>query len=248
MSPQRPIPSWPSRRPAHRPRPRGATVALALVAGLGLAACTSASTGSTAPAASLAASPAPTSAASSAPLASAPTANASGSASPSGQAVMASNGPTAVPTAIDPCQLISAQEAGQLTGAAYGPGIDVTTSKHARICTYGANTKNVFQVIVAVAPDVATAKAAEASEEADLQANAARINAGLTVTQMPGFAPGVDAAMLVIKPNSIGVAGRSMMVLKGAVYFGFSDLVVGGAAPSADAMKAEAMTALARLP
>jgi hypothetical protein len=153
-----------------------------------------------------------------------------------------------VPTSIDPCQLITSQEAGKLAGASFGAGLEETLSGNSRMCTYGAQTKNVIEVLVAIAPDVATAKQAEASAEADVQASAAQLSVGMTITKLPGFAPNTDAVLMELKPNSIGVAGRAIYVLRGTAFFGFSDLVLGGAAPSADAVKAQAMTTLGKLP
>lgn len=225
--------------------PSRAWRALVLLSVVGLAACT----GSTAtPTASVAASS--PSAAAAAPSA-APSASPSAAATnptPEASAAAASAGPTAVPTSIDPCQLISAQEAGTLAGAAFGPGKESTTKGNGRICTYGGETKNVFMVMVAIAPDVATAKKEEASAEADLQANAGQLNQGLTITKLPGFAPNTDAVLMELKPNALGISGRAIYLLRGTAFAGFNDLVVGGSAPSADAVKAEAMTVLGRLP
>jgi hypothetical protein len=225
---------------------------LLVAAALGAAACTgSATSATTAPTAvaqaTAAASLAPAATAAPTP---APTAAPTDSPAPSsgGATTTASDGPTAVPTAIDPCQLIPAAEAGALAGATFGPGVGKSLSGNGRMCTYGANTKNVFEVIVAVAPDVATAQKAEASTLADLQANAAQLNQGLSITKLPGFAPGADAVLDQLKHNALGIQGVGMNVLKGTVFFAFNDLVLGGAAPSADAMKAEAMTVLGRLP
>ncbi len=224
--------------------PARAMRALVLLSVVGLAACT----GSTAtPTASIAASsPSPAAASPSA----APTESPSAAAalpSPEASAV-APAGATAVPTSIDPCQLIPAQEAGTLAGATFGPGKEQTLAGNSRMCTYGAQTKNVFNVIVAIAPDVATAQKEKASAEADLKANAAQLNQGLTITKLPGFAPNTDAVLMELKPNSLGISGRAIYVLRGTTFFGFNDLVVGGSAPSADAVKAEAMTVLGRLP
>src|SRR5262249_2277213 len=62
----------------------------------------------------------------------------------------ASGGPTAVPTSIDPCQLITKEEAGQLAGTTFGAGEESETSGHAKLCVYGGQTKNVFTVTVAI--------------------------------------------------------------------------------------------------
>jgi hypothetical protein len=233
-----------------RRRNLGSGVALALMATLGVAACTSSAAPlSPSPAASASVAVVPSLAGSPSPAASpSAAASASSAASPSDQASPAASAATAVPTSIDPCQLISAQEAGQLAGATFGPGKEETLSGNSRMCTYGAATKNVFEVIVAIAPDVATAQKQEASAQADLQANAAQLDQGMTITKLPGFAPSTDAVLMELKPNALGIGGRAMYVLRGTTFFGFSDLVVGAAAPSADAMKAEAMTVLGRLP
>src|SRR4029077_7074095 len=82
--------------------------------------------------------------------------------------------PSAVATDIDPCQLITADEAGQLTGTAFGAGKESVTKGNAKICTYGAQTKNVFMVEVAIAPSEDIAKADETAVLASLQEQAAQ--------------------------------------------------------------------------
>ena len=155
---------------------------------------------------------------------------------------------TAVPTSLDPCQVITSAEASQLTGASFGAGKETTLSGNSKMCIYGGNTHNVFEIIVAIAPDVATAKAAEAQTEADAKKNAAQLQQGLNITKMPNFAPGTDAFMLEIKPNALGIQGRGLGVLRGTSYAYFDDLAMPGSVPSAAAMQAEAMTVLSRLP
>jgi hypothetical protein len=155
---------------------------------------------------------------------------------------------TAVPTAVDPCQLVTAAEAGQLAGATFGAGKPETTSGHGRICIYGYQTLNIFSVIVGQAPDVATAKSEEAAAVAELQK--ASQTSGLKVTQMPGFASGADAAVVqggaTIGGKTISVS--AIYVLKGVVFFGFSDVVLGASAPDASALEAQARVALGRIP
>ena len=156
-----------------------------------------------------------------------------------------------MPTAIDPCQLLTSDEASQLTGHTFGPGKEETLDSNAKICTYGANTKNVFMVELAIAPDVATAQAEEQAAEADVKANAAEMGAhGVKVTKLPGFAPGADAALVdaTIQVQGHTIGGRAIYVLRGTTFFGFSDLVLDGAPPSAADVKDEAMTLLGRLP
>ena len=243
----RPVPSrgW-------RPVPGRCWVVVVLASAIGLAACTgSASDASPAASAALA----PQSVAALPPATSqAATTDTGPSPTPSGQALpsaAAVAGATAVPTSIDPSQVITAQEAGKLTGATFGPGKESTTQGNARICTYGAGTKSVFTVEVAIAPDLATAKADEAAAKADLQSQAKEISAtGLTVTQLPNFAPGADAALAEGSMTTpLGQVGaRGIYVLHGTTFFALSDVAVGAPPPSADAMKSEAMTVLGRLP
>jgi hypothetical protein len=170
--------------------------------------------------------------------------------SPSQASADASAGPTAVPTSIDPCQVISADEAGQLAGVTFGAGKGTTTEGNARICTYGSSTLNVFSAVVAIAPDVATAQAAEAAAQADLKASADKLGHDVTVTQLPGFAAGADALLMEATVNiggkTLGV--RAIYVLRGTTFFGFSDVALDKAPPTADAMKSEATTVLGRLP
>lgn len=228
---------------------RRSVSALVAVAALGLAAC-SGSTAATNQPASAPASVAVVSGASAAPsVMASPTG--SMSAAPTGSAgasTSLTSGPTAVPTSLDPCQLVPSQEASQLAATNFGTGKEQQLSGNGKLCIYGYQTKNVFDVIVAVSPDVATAKKEEATMEAEQQANAARLNQSLAITNLPSFTSDSDAVLLEIKPNSAGMAGGAIFVLRGTVFFGFSDLVIGGSAPSADAMKSEAMTVLGRLP
>jgi hypothetical protein len=224
--------------------------ALGALAPLMLAACAAGSAVTPAPTSSAVASPsaAPSSVAV-APSA-VPTPSATTSPSPEPPSAPASGSPlaTAVPTSIDPCQLITADDAGALASAKFGPGKEEKLAGNSRMCTYGGNTANVFEVIVAIAPDEATAKKAEASAEADAKANAGRLQGGLTITKLPNFDMGADAVILALKPNALGIAGRGIYVLRGTTFFGFNDLVRGGKAPSAEAMKAKALELLASLP
>ena len=156
---------------------------------------------------------------------------------------------TATPTPLDPCLLISSQEASTLAGASFGKGAEVTTSSGLRICTYGSQTVNVFTVDVIQAPDIATAKAAKAQFLADIQANLAQLtNQGLNVTEVPNFADGAPMATASVNVQGIAINGSAFAFLKGTIFFGFSDLVEGGAAPSSAAMQSEANTVLGRLP
>jgi len=156
---------------------------------------------------------------------------------------------TATPTSIDPCVLIGSQEASTFTGATFGDGAESTTEGGGRICTYGANTANVFMVEVAQAPDVATAQSDKSAFLADLQANLQKLTSqGMNITQLPNFADGAVMANMSISVSGETINGIAMGVLKGTVFFGFSDVAVGGSVPSSDAAQTEAQAVLGRLP
>ena len=162
-----------------------------------------------------------------------------------------------VPTALDPCQLVTPSEAASLAGAVYASGTEVTNDSGSTMCIYGSQTVNVFEVLVAQAPDAATAQADWSDEEANAQA---------LLQSGPGLPPGVSvhfdltdvldlagADRAAVAQGGASFAGRSISasacyLLKGATFIAFSDLQVGPSAPSSDAMKAQAATVLSRLP
>lgn len=225
-------------------RPAAAAAALAVVAAVAVGACSSGGPNASAIASILANASLPP-VASSAPTSSPSAAAASGG--PSESAL-----PSAVATDIDPCQLITSADATTLTGVTFGAGKETTTENNLKMCTYSAAGPNLFSVEVAVAPDVATAKAAEAAQEADLKAQASDLaSLGLTVTELPNFAENTDAALMQGGMSAAGqsIAARAMFVLRNTVFFGFSDVAVnGGQPPSEQAMKDEAMTLLGKVP
>ena len=150
---------------------------------------------------------------------------------------------------LDPCQLIGSQEASTFTGATFGPGQEETLGDGARLCTYGSETANVFLVEVAQAPDVATAQAYKADFLATIQANVAQLaSGGLNVTELPDFADGATMGILSTSIGGVALNGSAIGVLKGTIFFGFSDEVKGGPAPTAAAVQSEATTLLGRLP
>ncbi len=161
----------------------------------------------------------------------------------------ATSEPSAVATSIDPCTIVSKDEVAKLSGlGSVLDGQESSTPGHAKLCTYGEEGVS-FVVVVAVAPDEATAKREEASVEKELQKAAAN---GLTLTELKGFANGAaDAAVL---EGSKTVAGRKLAVsaiyvLKGNEFFGISDFATLGAKPPSSAdLQEQALTTLGRLP
>lgn len=155
---------------------------------------------------------------------------------------------TAVPTSVDPCQVVTAGEAGKLAGTSFGAGVESTSPGNGKYCTYGSQTLNIFSVAVAQAPDTATAQQAEASFKADLEQASHGVN--MKLTELPGFASGVDAA---VAEGSITVSGETISasaiyLLKGVVFIGMSNVQLGSSAPSATDLEAQAKVALGRVP
>ncbi|MFI5227345.1 MAG: hypothetical protein ACHQ3P_11800 [Candidatus Limnocylindrales bacterium] len=156
----------------------------------------------------------------------------------------ASSGATAVPTAIDPCTLVTQAEASQLTGSTYGPGKESETAGHLKVCTYGGQTPDVFGVDVLVAPDVATAQAGAAAVEAEAKAKLK----GATIADLSGLG---DKAVWLHGAGELGgspINAAGIYVLSGATFFDISDIVVGKSAPSETDFVTQATTALGRLP
>jgi len=170
--------------------------------------------------------------------------------SPSPLEASATADATPVPTSIDPCSLLTQAEATTLLGTDVGAGKSSTLENHDRVCTYGKGVQ-VLELLIAVEPDAATAKAGEPAFQATLEQ--AANDAGLgspTLTELPNFEEGVDAAMMNGSVSAAGmkVSAVAFWALKGAVIVAISDVSLGGTPPSADKVQAQAHTTLARLP
>lgn len=156
---------------------------------------------------------------------------------------------TAQSTSLNPCQLINSQEASSLTGASFGVGTEATIPGGGKTCTYGSQTTNIFFVEVVQAADETTAKAAQTQFLTDLQANLQQLTSqGFNVTQLPNFADGGVTAQVSINSAGQAINGSAIGFRKGTIFFGFSDLAVGSAAPSGEALQSEATIVLGRLP
>jgi hypothetical protein len=156
---------------------------------------------------------------------------------------------TAVPTSLDPCQLVTSQEASTLAGATFGAGKESTTEGNAKICTYGAQTANVLNSYVVQAPDVATAQAAEAAGLAAVKDAAEKQAPGVNFsqTELPDFADGalVISASATISGQTLAISG--IYVLSGTTFFAITDVVLGQSAPTSDALQAQAQVILGRI-
>jgi hypothetical protein len=218
-----------------------ATAGLAVVAALAVAGCT----GGASPAASgplvVTATPLPEASAAAAPVPS----DSAASDSPSESAL-----PSAVATNIDPCELFTSADASSWVGVNFGAGKEATTENNIRSCTYAASGTNLFFVAVGIAPDADTAKAAEAAEEASLQAKANQLG-NLAIEKFPNFADNTDAAILQGSMSEAGqkIGARAIYVLRGTTFFTFSDIAINnGTPPTEQAFKDKANELLAKLP
>ena len=229
-----------------RPIATRATRALLVFTVAGLAACSSATTGGTTGPSIPVARPS----VGVVPASTAPTPEPTTSTAPS-EAPPESPGATAVATTIDPCQVVTADEASKLAGSKFGPSSATTMSNNAKLCSYGQQGLT-FNVIVTAAPDAATAKAQEPDFKAEIEKAAADAGLGdMKLTELPDFPPGVDAAVLsgTATVGGTKVEGIALYALKNAVLLALTDLAFGGAsAPTAAAMEDEAKVALGRLP
>ena len=210
-----------------------------------IAGCTS----SASPSASSLAAAAPTTAVSSTPTT---TPTPSATTAPTASATTAQS---AAPTSLDPCQLVTATEASSLAGASFPAGTEGTTSGGGRTCVYGAQTTNVFSVLVAQAPDAATAQADWTQEEAKAQSTLEKgVPSGVTVSlNLSDVSNVAGADRAAVGTGSATISGETIhgsviYLLKGAAFVYFGDLVLGKAAPATADMEAQATTTLGRVP
>jgi hypothetical protein len=225
-------------------RIRSLTASAIVVAGaLTLAACSTGTAATSAPSvAPVAVAPPPVSVAPiDTPM---PEPTASEAASPQASAAVA----TAVPTSIDPCKIVTVEEVNELTGANFKTGKEETETNNVKRCTYSEEGVS-FMVTAAVAPDVATAQKNEADTKADLEANAPGFPYKLT--ELPGFAPGADAALVEGSAdfNGTSLSGVAIYVLRNTTFFALTDIsTLGAKAPTAAQMEDQAKVTLGRVP
>lgn len=153
--------------------------------------------------------------------------------------------PQAADTTIDPCKLVTQDEASAMTHASFGPGKEEGT-KIRHTCVYGAQTANVLMVFVLQGATTGDAQAewdqllAEAKSAAGQAANLVQLT--------PDSGIGDRAEWVELNLSQIDVSGRGLAFLKGPVGVYMIDEVRGGSAPTRDAMTAQAQTVVDRLP
>ncbi|MGH2511857.1 MAG: hypothetical protein ACRDGQ_04130 [Candidatus Limnocylindrales bacterium] len=225
-------------------------IRLAFVVGLsvGLLAACSGSTATNSPAviAPLTSVAPPSVVASSAVPSNAPTSASPIPSAPPSSSTAPSDLPTAAPTALDPCQVVPVGEASQLAGTTFGPGKESTTKDGTKICTYGANTTNVFTVLVGQAANEAAAQAGKAEAETEI-ANQATGNVKFSVVS-PQIGDGAADYVGSLTISGATIHGAALYGLKGTIFYGFSDLVLGKPGPTKAQIEAEATVIVGRLP
>lgn len=160
----------------------------------------------------------------------------SGASSPTAQA-------SGTPVSYDPCVLVNAQEASTLTGINYSAGLEQLDNA-TKLCIYGNQTTDVFNIGIAQAPDLATAQADEAQARAALQKAAA---GGLNFTEIQGVGDAAAVVQASKSSNGTTIALCGIYVLKGTIFFFITDVAVNKAVPTNAALEAEATTVLGRL-
>jgi hypothetical protein len=174
--------------------------------------------------------------------------SAQASSSPSAQA-------SAATTTLNPCQVVTQSEASQLAGTSYAAGTLDTTQSGSQICWYGAQTRNVFEVLVAQASSASAAQSGWDQEKSKVLSSLNKATnvpgVSLTVNISDTSIAGADRAAAGTMSFSIGghaLAGSGVYLLKGATFVAIVNLVLDHAAPTVAAMEAEAQTALGRVP
>jgi branched-chain amino acid transport system substrate-binding protein len=210
--------------------------AVMVAAVLALAACSSSGGGgpTTAPPATQASTAPPTTAAPAMP-ATTPEATAQG-----------------VALALDPCAVLPQAEASALLGVAAPAGKAQTLDGGGKMCVYAAGSQGVAQITLAQATSAADAGAVWDQERARAnqalqQALQSQAQLSPTLSDLPGLGDKASTASYSATIGPVTIAGSAIYVLKGPTFFGVSVLRLNGAAPTVDALKAEAQTILGRI-
>ena len=171
------------------------------------------------------------------------TSPASSSAPPSTKAPIAA---AAKRTTLDPCHLVTQQEASAMAHANFGPGLEQRSSG-ARRCVYGSQTANVLTVFAAAAPSADAAKASWDQLLAQAQQGLSDAPAG-SVKLTPESSIADRAEWVELDLSALHVSARGLAFLSGSNGVYMIDLVRDGAAPSRSDMTDQANTVLGRLP
>lgn len=156
--------------------------------------------------------------------------------------------------AVNPCDVVTRQEASSLAGTSLTAGKeDNNSGDTGKRCTYGSMTTNVFWVQIAQASSPAEAQAQWTQYQAKAEAALAKSLPGVsTVKPQLTMESGIgDRAATATWSKTI--SGRTLnisaiYVIKGAWFLAFGDLALNRKAPSVADLKTQAGTSLIRLP
>jgi hypothetical protein len=151
--------------------------------------------------------------------------------------------PSGTPVSYDPCVLVNVQDASTLTGVNYPPGRE-DLQNATKVCTYGYQTRDVLEVGIVQAPDLATIQAEEAKAQAALQQQA---GPGMSFTQVQGVGDAAYELQGSRSGNGNTLALSGIYVVKGLIFFFIADVAVNQAVPTSAALQDEAMKVLSRL-
>lgn len=153
---------------------------------------------------------------------------------------------TGAPTNLDPCQLVTQNEASSLTGASFGPGQEGGSGNGVRKeCVYGSQTANVLSVYVVTAASEADAQTGWNQLLAEAQQAAGQAAGQIQLTAASGVGDRAEWAELDLA--QIGVQARGLAFQSGVTGVYIIDLVKGGNPPSRDDLTNEAQTVLGRI-
>jgi hypothetical protein len=167
------------------------------------------------------------------------------SGAPSSTSTSPSSAPQGAANTIDPCQLVTQDEASALAHASFGPGRPGGNNVRHE-CVYGEQTPNVLTVFVLQGASVGDAQAEWNQLLAEAKQGAGQAADLVTLTPDSDLADRAEWVELDLA--SIHVSARGLAFLKGAVGVYMIDLVRDSTAPTRDAMTTQARTVLGRLP
>jgi hypothetical protein len=152
---------------------------------------------------------------------------------------------------VDPCRVVTAAEASSLSGGFFGVG-KKSISHGSRRCVYG---DSLLEFTVEISRAASTAEAAQAAfaqnearaRRALLDQVPAHLAASLHVSDVSGLGDraAIGTYSLQIGGETIGIS--AIYVLDGTTFLTFSDLNLSSAAPTDEAMEAQARASLSRL-
>jgi hypothetical protein len=148
------------------------------------------------------------------------------------------------PTNLDPCQLVTQQEASSMTHASFGPGQEGGNGVRKQ-CIYGSETANVLSVYVVQAASTADAQSGWNQLLAQAQQSAGEAAGQIQLTSQSGIGDRAEWAELNLA--SLHVQARGLAFQKGATGIYIIDLAKDGTPPSRDDLSSEAQVVLGRL-